>query len=78
MIGLMLGEGDRNYQERISGTINLLAKLVPDELRNLMNFKMFRINDNNFDGVIPDYIKDWEQLNRLEIHASAPPIFYVF
>ncbi|KMS95623.1 hypothetical protein BVRB_006540 isoform A [Beta vulgaris subsp. vulgaris] len=43
-----------------------------------MNFKMFRINDNNFDGVIPDYIKDWEQLNRLEIHASAPPIFYVF
>ncbi|XP_057251165.1 uncharacterized protein LOC104888321 [Beta vulgaris subsp. vulgaris] len=26
--------------EGISGTINLLAKLVPDELGNLMNFKM--------------------------------------
>ncbi|XP_009352708.2 probable LRR receptor-like serine/threonine-protein kinase RFK1 isoform X2 [Pyrus x bretschneideri] len=36
-------------------------------LRNLTDL----INDNNFNGTIPDFILNWKQLERLEMHASG-------
>ncbi|XP_068323050.1 probable LRR receptor-like serine/threonine-protein kinase RFK1 isoform X2 [Pyrus communis] len=36
-------------------------------LRNLTDL----INDNNFNGTIPDFILNWKQLQRLEMHASG-------
>ncbi|XP_028104277.1 probable LRR receptor-like serine/threonine-protein kinase At1g07650 isoform X2 [Camellia sinensis] len=30
-----------------------------------------RINDNNFSGAIPDFIQNWKQLTRLEMHGSG-------
>ncbi|XP_021854659.1 probable LRR receptor-like serine/threonine-protein kinase RFK1 isoform X3 [Spinacia oleracea] len=50
---------------------NNLSGTLPTTLAGLTNLTDFRINDNNFDGVIPDYIQNWKQLNRLEMHASG-------
>ncbi|KAJ9690896.1 hypothetical protein PVL29_013179 [Vitis rotundifolia] len=33
--------------------------------------RKIRINDNNFNGTIPDFIQNWIQLTRLEMHASG-------
>ncbi|KAI9153368.1 hypothetical protein LWI28_010296 [Acer negundo] len=37
----------------------------PIELPKLKNLTQFRINDNNFNGRIPDFIQNWKGLRRL-------------
>ncbi|XP_057248094.1 probable LRR receptor-like serine/threonine-protein kinase RFK1 isoform X2 [Beta vulgaris subsp. vulgaris] len=50
---------------------NHLSGTLPQTLVHLKNLTGFRINHSNFDGVIPDYTKDWEHLNILEMHVSG-------
>ncbi|XP_034698932.1 probable LRR receptor-like serine/threonine-protein kinase RFK1 [Vitis riparia] len=49
---------------------NQLSETLPKELGGL-DLRDFRINDNNFNGTIPDFIQNWIQLTRLEMHASG-------
>ncbi|XP_048446932.1 probable LRR receptor-like serine/threonine-protein kinase RFK1 isoform X5 [Pyrus x bretschneideri] len=50
---------------------NRLTGNLPTTFSGLRNLTDFRINDNNFNGTIPDFILNWKQLERLEMHASG-------
>ncbi|THG08951.1 hypothetical protein TEA_014526 [Camellia sinensis var. sinensis] len=63
---------------------NKFSGSVPPELGKLNNLILImasiqhqslaqcsRINDNNFSGAIPDFIQNWKQLQRLEMHGSG-------
>ncbi|KAK1583184.1 hypothetical protein Q3G72_021654 [Acer saccharum] len=43
----------------------------PIELAKLKNLTQFRINDNNFNGRIPDFIQNWKGLRGLKIRGSG-------
>ncbi|KAK0587086.1 hypothetical protein LWI29_017085 [Acer saccharum] len=43
----------------------------PIELAKLKNLTQFRINDNNFNGRIPDFIQNWKGLRRLKNQGSG-------
>ncbi|KAK3004606.1 hypothetical protein RJ639_018463, partial [Escallonia herrerae] len=49
---------------------NRLTGKLPVTLAGL-SLTDFRINDNEFSGQIPDFIQNWKQLTRLEMHASG-------
>ncbi|XAR66614.1 Non-specific serine/threonine protein kinase [Bertholletia excelsa] len=50
---------------------NRLSGNLPTSFAELKNLTDFRINDNNFSGKIPDFIQNWKQLKRLEMHGSG-------
>ncbi|XP_057472307.1 probable LRR receptor-like serine/threonine-protein kinase RFK1 [Actinidia eriantha] len=50
---------------------NQLSGELPTSFAGLVNLTDFRINDNNFSGAIPDFIQNWKQLTRLEMHGSG-------
>ncbi|GLT52821.1 hypothetical protein SLA2020_261380 [Shorea laevis] len=50
---------------------NNLSGNLPEELGGLKNLTDFRVNDNNLNGTIPDFIQSWKQLERLEMIASG-------
>ncbi|KAF5475306.1 hypothetical protein F2P56_007120 [Juglans regia] len=50
---------------------NNLTGNLPKTFSRLQNLTDFRINDNNFKGKLPDFIQNWKQLTRLEMHASG-------
>ncbi|KAJ8616570.1 hypothetical protein MRB53_035942 [Persea americana] len=49
---------------------NAFSEQLPTNLANLTNLTDL-INDNNFTGRIPDFIKDWIQLDKLAIQGSG-------
>ncbi|KAF2302941.1 hypothetical protein GH714_011585 [Hevea brasiliensis] len=58
-----------NLKNLILSSNNLSGNL-PMELAELKNVTDFRINDNN-NGSIPDFIRSWRRLGRLEMQASG-------
>nr|XP_009798185.1 PREDICTED: probable LRR receptor-like serine/threonine-protein kinase RFK1 isoform X3 [Nicotiana sylvestris] len=50
---------------------NQLEGELPTSLSGLVNLTDFRISDNNVSGPIPDFIQNWKQLAKLELHASG-------
>ncbi|XP_060185138.1 probable LRR receptor-like serine/threonine-protein kinase RFK1 [Lycium barbarum] len=50
---------------------NQLVGEVPTSFSELVNLTDFRINDDNFSGQIPDFIQNWKQLTKLEMHATG-------
>ncbi|PSS04864.1 LRR receptor-like serine/threonine-protein kinase [Actinidia chinensis var. chinensis] len=50
---------------------NQLSGELPTSFSGLVNLTDFRINDNNFSGAIPEFIQNWKQLERLEMHGSG-------
>ncbi|KAK9267997.1 hypothetical protein L1049_010435 [Liquidambar formosana] len=59
------------FLKRKVAVFQSIERKLPLELSGLRNLMDFRINDNNFDGTIPDFIQNWTQLDRLEMHASG-------
>ncbi|XP_041023582.1 probable LRR receptor-like serine/threonine-protein kinase RFK1 isoform X1 [Juglans microcarpa x Juglans regia] len=59
-----------NLQTLVLSSNNLTGNL-PKTFSRLQNLTDFRINDNNFKGKLPDFIQNWKQLTRLEMHASG-------
>ncbi|KAG4384150.1 hypothetical protein GLYMA_13G224500v4 [Glycine max] len=50
---------------------NQLTGSFPPSLAGLQNLTDFRISNNNFTGTIPNFIQNWQQLKRLEMHGSG-------
>ncbi|KAJ6377355.1 hypothetical protein OIU76_026343 [Salix suchowensis] len=69
-VTLVFLEIDVNLSCRILSSNKLVGDL-PMELGELKNLTDFRINDNNFNGSIPDFVENWKQLKRLEMVASG-------
>ncbi|RWR96264.1 Protein kinase domain-containing protein [Cinnamomum micranthum f. kanehirae] len=48
-----------------------IEKLLPTSLANLTRLTQFMISDNNFTGRIPDFIKNWTELDKLAIQGTG-------
>ncbi|TXG65245.1 hypothetical protein EZV62_006520 [Acer yangbiense] len=64
----VVGSGALALDRRLAAQFLLSPEM---SLRKLINLQQLRINDNNFNGRIPDFIQNWKGLRRLKIQGSG-------
>ncbi|XVF87260.1 hypothetical protein PTKIN_Ptkin18bG0104700 [Pterospermum kingtungense] len=50
---------------------NMFSGTIPPDIGKLVNLETFRINGNDINGTIPDFIQNWKQLQRLEMCGTG-------
>ncbi|KAJ4897968.1 putative leucine-rich repeat receptor-like serine/threonine-protein kinase [Raphanus sativus] len=63
--------GNLQKIERILLSSNYLTGDIPSTFSKLTTLTDFRISDNQFIGIIPDFIENWTELEKLVIQASG-------